>query len=125
MNSCWPGPLTLILKAKPDLPDFMKSPEGTVGLRMPNHKGLLELLARFEGLFSTSANRAGEPVPQSIDEIDPEIMDAISYLIVDREQTPSMVPSTILDCSRDEIRIVRKGAYPIEKLEKIIEAKLK
>ena len=125
IDICWPGPLTLILKAQPDLPDFMKSQEGTVALRMPNHAGLLQLLARFDGLFSTSANRAGQPVPVAVDELDPIIMKSISYLIIDREERVTTASSTILDCSLDEIKLVRKGAYPIEKLEKILGAKLR
>ena len=123
IDICWPGPLTLILKAQPDLPDFMQSKEGTVALRMPNHAGLLQLLARFDGLFSTSANRAGQPVPAAVDELDPIIMKSISYLIVDREERVTTASSTILDCSHDEIKLVREGAYPIEKLEKILGAK--
>ncbi len=39
MRSCWPGPLTLIFKAKADLPDYVKSPDGTIALRVPDHVG--------------------------------------------------------------------------------------
>lgn len=125
ITACWPGPLTLILKARADLPDFMKAEEGTIALRMPNHAGLLQLLARFDGLFSTSANRAGQPVPMSIDDLDPVIMQAISYLIIDREEQVTTKPSTILDCSNDHIRVVREGAYSVGKLKRILGAKLR
>lgn len=118
--SCWPGPLTLILRAKKAVPDYMKSKEGTIALRMPNHAGLLALLQELPGLFSTSANKAGQPVPTSIDAIDPDILNNLDLVVNDGEQGGpiSTVPSTILDCTGDVVKLVREGAYSLERLEK-------
>lgn len=130
MDLCWPGPVTLIFKAKEDLPEFIKSAQSTVALRVPDHKGLLALLKELPGLFSTSANLHGKPVPESIGQIDPEILKAVKYVMIDDHATAPnisadlqgksyrrMLPSTILDCTGKEIRIVREGACPIDKLE--------
>lgn len=51
MNNCWPGPVTLIFKAKSGIAHFMKASNGTIALRVPAHEGLLSLLERFEALF--------------------------------------------------------------------------
>src|ERR1700722_34926 len=65
INSCWPGPLTLIFKANPLLPHFVTGGAETVALRVPDHVQLRQLAAQFHGLFSTSANVANQPVPHA------------------------------------------------------------
>lgn len=121
INSCWPGPLTVIVKAKKDIPDFLCSKDGTIALRVPNHPGLLLLLKHFTGLFSTSANRTGQPIPLSIDDLDPQIRTLAASIIIDREiKKEAVQPSTIIDCSGPTIKIVREGAYPVTELEKIV-----
>ena len=82
----WPGPLTLVLPAKEDIPDFICSSERTIALRIPDHPGLLQLLASFDGLFSTSANLSGQPVPDSIEQLDPMIKQKVELLVDDRQR---------------------------------------
>jgi L-threonylcarbamoyladenylate synthase len=120
MERCWPGPLTIIFKAKVDLPAYIKGADGTIALRVPAHSGLQQLLACGDSLFSTSANKAGEPVPASLDELDPDIRRQVAAVIDDYSGSRSKdtVPSTILDCSDGTIRVVREGAYPIAELLK-------
>jgi len=120
VDQCWPGPLTIVLKAKAGLPAHLQSADGTIALRVPQHAGLLAILAHCDGLFSTSANKAGEPVALTIDELDKDILQAIEYLIVERDAQVRTAPSTIIDCSTASVRIVRPGAYSPEQLEKII-----
>ncbi len=119
LMNCWPAPLTLIFKAKKSIPDYMKSKEGTIALRMPNHAGLLSLLQHVPALFSTSANKSGQPVPTTIEALDVDILSSVAYIINDGEQgeAASTVPSTILDCTGEVIRVVREGAYSIERIE--------
>lgn len=119
-RACWPGPVTLICKARADLPDFMKGPEGTIALRMPNHEGLQKLLTHFEGLFSTSANISGQPVPENLEEVDPAVLAQCGAIILDAPGAASeaKLPSTILDCTGDDIKVIRQGAfkYPMKKM---------
>jgi len=120
INHCWPGPLTLIVKAKKDLPSFLQSSQRTIALRMPDHQGLLSLLQQFDGLFSTSANKANMPVPYSIDKVDPQIIEQAAAVILDspeQEKVSMIKPSTILDCTRETIQVVREGVYPVDELE--------
>lgn len=119
MDYCWPGPLTLIVPAKSNVPDFMKSASGAIAVRLPRHEGLLALLDRHEGLFSTSANLAGRPVAQSIDDVDAVIKQSCELSIVDANSEPTILPSTILDVTGDKVRVLREGAYPINQLEQI------
>lgn len=119
ISSCWPGPLTLILKAKPDLPAYLQGQDGTIALRVPDHQGLQKVLMQFDALLSTSANFAGQPVPQTINALDPALIAQISCMVDEKDAQAHALPSTILDCTGDAIRVVREGAYPIKQLQKI------
>ena len=122
LKFCWPGPLTVIFKAKDDLPAFLKSQDHKVAIRVPQHAGLLQLLASFEGLFSTSANLAGDEVPGLIEGINTKIIDKIDLIVLDRYNAGyanTSQPSTILDCSTGQIRVIRVGAYSIDSLVRI------
>jgi len=108
---CWPGPVTLIFRSKID--------SNTIGIRIPDHKGLLKLLSYFDGLYSTSANISGQAVPNSISEVNKEIIESVGCIVVEDNIDIETVPSTILDCTSGKIRVIREGAYPIDKLEKL------
>jgi L-threonylcarbamoyladenylate synthase len=122
MKGCWPGPLTIIFKAKQTVPQFMVSPEGTIAVRIPDHPGLQAILSQYDGLFSTSANITGDPIPTTITDVDPSIINAVAYIVDDGPEAKQRIDperaSTILDCSRESITLVRSGAYPIAQLEK-------
>lgn len=122
IDVCWPGPLTIIVKAKLGLPKSMQGADGTVALRVPAHKGLLSLLESIPAVFSTSANKSGMPVPLSIAELDPAILEEVSFIVddVQGESLPISKPSTIIDCTEPQPRVIREGAYAIDLLEQIV-----
>ncbi len=121
IQTCWPGPVTLVFKARKDLPAWMVSPQGTIALRVPDHDGLLELMQSFDGLFSTSANISGQPISNCIDQIDSSIIQQVAVVCSDREQQCySKSPSTILDCSTGDIQVLRSGAFSVEKLQDLL-----
>lgn len=121
IETCWPGPVTLVFKARKDLPEWMVSQEGTIALRVPDHDGLLTLLSYFDGLFSTSANIHGQNIVNCVDQIDARIIENVAMICVDREQQCySKSPSTILDCSSGDIQVLRSGAFGIEKLQNLL-----
>ena len=122
IDACWPGPLTLIVKAKAGLSKGLQGANGTIALRVPRHEGLLELLGNIPALFSTSANKAGMPVPSCIKEIDPKILAEVDLLVVDDFQgsvCPEVKPSTIIDCTGPQLKVIRLGAYSIDMLKDI------
>jgi L-threonylcarbamoyladenylate synthase len=118
LHACWPGPLTIIVRVHPHIPSYVSS-QGTVALRVPNHQGLQRLLQLYDGLFSTSANISGEPVPQSVQQLSAHIVDKVAMILDDRVHKASK-PSTIIDCTGEQIRLIREGAYTREFLENYI-----
>jgi L-threonylcarbamoyladenylate synthase len=114
IESVWPGPVTLIFKAKAKVPDFMKSNQGTIALRIPAHQGLQAVMKVVGPLFSTSANLAGQVIPETVEKINPEILKEIEYIVTDRKDSGEALPSTIIDCTDPEkIKIIRQGSFKI------------
>lgn len=110
MARYWPGPLTLVLKArKPSI-------EPTIAVRAPDHPVALDLLAQLaEPVASSSANRAGDPPPINADQVEQRLGGTIDVIL---DGGPCLIgrPSTILDLSGTSPRILREGAVPAEEL---------
>lgn len=121
VKEVWPGPVTLIFKARADLPAFMKSLDGTIALRVPDHSGLLELLNGFDGLFSTSANIHTKAIPETIEDVDKKILLSVAGQCYDAGVSSYPVtPSTILDCSSGKVNVLRAGVELSDKVKKTI-----
>ena len=116
----WPGPLTLILPARPDLPDLLTGGTGTVGVRQPRHSITLRLV---DGLgypvTGTSANRSGQaPLTRAL-EVAREFGEELD-LVLDAGPCPGGEPSTIVDVSRCPAHLVRAGAVSRARLAKLL-----
>ena len=111
LKKFWPGPLTVIFKAKQTAPDYLVSKEGTIAVRIPKNDFLQELLGIYPLLFSTSANRTGKPVPSMFVDIDDTIKHRVAAVvsIKENDHAQSIIPSTIIDISGDSIKYVREG----------------
>ncbi len=121
VSQVWPGPVTLIFKARADLPAFMKSQDGTIALRVPQHEGLLQLLQAYDGLFSTSANLHTEPIPEHIDSLHTSIISKAAALCYEKGvSTYPVIPSTILDCSTGVIQVIRIGCSLDDKVKSFL-----
>lgn len=118
----WPGPLTLILKAAPDLPAFLRGPGGSVAVRIPPVPWLRRLAYGLsQPLTATSANFSGEneiSEPEAV----AAAFDRKVELIVDGGRTPGGTPSTLLDLTGPEPRILRPGAVPETKIRAVLGA---
>lgn len=122
LQHCWPGPVTIILKVRPELQEIIGS-KGTVALRIPDHPGLQAVAGALPyGLYSTSANISGHPVPSFIDQVDQKIKDVCAYYIADEHIAGQ--PSTIIDCSDNNFHLVREGLYPVATLRQLYNAAL-
>jgi L-threonylcarbamoyladenylate synthase len=106
----WPGALTLVVERRPELPSEL-SELPTVGVRMPNHPFALELLRASGPLAVTSANRSGEPSPQTVEDVLAQL-DGRVELVLDGGRCPGGVPSTVVDCTGLDLKILRQGAIP-------------
>lgn len=104
----WPGALTLVLKARPWLPEAMTAGQDTVAVRVPAHPFALALARHFGPFVVTSANRSSEAAAMSVEEAR-AALGADVRLYVDGGALPG-VPSTIVDATGDAPRILRQGA---------------
>lgn len=116
--SIWPGPITAIFQVSPDY-NFV-SEDGTVAIRIPNHPPLLKLLARFDALFSTSANISGKPTPVNLVEIEDSIKLHLGGFIEEHRGRKN-TPSTIIRFEKNKI-IMLRGDLEKETKQKIIDA---
>jgi len=109
-----PGPVTLVL---PNPARRFRWLTGTnpeaIGVRVPDFDGPgAEVLAAIGALVATSANRPGGPDPKRLDEVPEDIRQGVAAL-VDGGQLPG-TPSTVIDLTGEEPRILRNGALPAE-----------
>jgi len=112
-----PGPYTFILEATKEVPRRLSHPaRRTIGLRVPEHKVLQELLALFgEPLLATTLILPGETEPlNDADEIC-EKLAKLLQAVVDAGACP-MAPTTVIDLSGDEPVLVRQGRGDLARL---------
>lgn len=121
IDAYWPGPLTLIVPAKNTVPSFATSTSHHIAIRLPDHEGLQKIARAMGGIFSTSANRAGQPVSDTITSLDSAIEKEVAFIIVDDEPTKKL-PSTIVDCTGNIPKLIREGAYTKDMLHNYLPA---
>lgn len=110
----WPGPLTLLLPAKPDISEFLTAKTGKIAVRIPGASFALALARSLAfPITATSANISGMPPADTADDVIRYFGDALD-LIIDCGKTPGGRPSTIVDASGQKIRFLRAGAISIE-----------
>jgi L-threonylcarbamoyladenylate synthase len=110
MRIFWPGPLTLVFPARPDVPELLTAGTGTIGLRWSPNRVCRDLI-RCSGraITSTSANRSGNPTPASVADIARELGEEVD-LYLDAGALEGRLPSTVVDVSGPVPRVVREGA---------------
>ena len=112
----WPGPLTVIFKAKKDLPVWLVGADQTIAIRIPDHAGLQEILHSLGALFTTSANISDQPLPVSYAQIDPLILEQVDGVCCDTLMIYDGPASTILNFSQDSIVVIRSGVIKIDSI---------
>ena len=110
----WPGPLTVLVPKKPTLPESI-SATATVAVRVPDHTVARGLLRLAGPMAVTSANLSGQASPSTAQEVLAQLNERID-LIIDGGTTPGGVPSTLVDCSSDEIKVLRAGPITLADL---------
>jgi L-threonylcarbamoyladenylate synthase len=119
VDELWPGPLTLVLRQQPSLQWDLGETRGTVAVRMPDHDVALALLARTGPLAVSSANRTGLPAATDADAAE-EMLGQAARILLDAGPTPGPVPSTIVDCTGEQGRILRLGVVGLETLDEVV-----
>jgi L-threonylcarbamoyladenylate synthase len=105
----WPGPLTMILKRAPNIPDAVSGGQDTVGIRCPSHPVAIRLLQAFKGgrggVAAPSANKFGHVSPTTAQHVRDEFRDEFGNggriaAVLDGGQSEVGIESTIVDLSR-------------------------
>ncbi|HLE42885.1 MAG TPA: L-threonylcarbamoyladenylate synthase [Methylomirabilota bacterium] len=106
----WPGPLTIVLpRTDATRPWDLGGDPATVGVRMPHHPLALAVLARAGPLAVSSANRSGGPTPAECDGLARTFGDIVAVFLC-QDAPLAGRPSTVVDLSHGEPRILRAGA---------------
>jgi len=115
-----PGPLTVVMRKKPNVPDAVTAGLPTVAVRMPNHPVALALI-RASGvpIAAPSANRFGRPSPTTAEHVLNDLAGRIDG-ILDAGPTQVGVESTVLDLTKSPPKILRPGGVSKEMLEEVL-----
>lgn len=109
IEAFWPGAVSLVLPHAPSLAWDLGSSKGTVMLRMPLHPVALELLRDVGPMAVSSANISGSPPAVTAAEAEEQLGEKVA-LYLDGGPSGEPVPSTIIDLTGDEPRVLREGA---------------
>jgi L-threonylcarbamoyladenylate synthase len=116
----WPGPLTVVLLKKEEVPDLVTAGLPTVAIRMPSHPMALSLIQQAEcPLAAPSANPFGYLSPTTAEHVRDQLGDQIDF-ILDGGPCEVGVESTIISFSERRPRLLRPGGAPLEEIESAI-----
>ncbi len=118
IKAFWPGPLTIVLKKKPEVPDIVTAGLDTVAVRMPNHDITLALIEKTGPLTAPSANKSGKPSPTKPEHIIADYDGSVS--VIDGGHCKIGIESTVVDLSEDDAVILRPGFITSEMISDII-----
>ena len=118
-NAFWPGPLTLILKKQPYIPDLVTANQDTVAVRVPNHPVALELLHQLDfPLVAPSANPFTSISPTSAEHVENYFGNQIN-MVLEGGECSAGIESTIIGFENNRVVVYRLGALELEEIEKI------
>lgn len=108
----WPGPLTMVMKARSVVPRDLLSPEGTIAVRVPGPCDATDILGMFGGpLTASSLNIHRHPPATTARHAREELDSTLDMIIPGR--SPGGLPSTIIDVTATPPRILRHGAVKV------------
>lgn len=122
MKRFFPGPFTIILKKKKDVPDILTANGDTVGVRMPSGE-IAKKLIEYAGvpIATPSANISGKPSGTNINDIIKDFEGKVDY-IIDNGESKLGVASTIVKVVNNIPHILREGSITKEEIEEVAEA---
>ena len=116
----WPGPLTLVLPKRPEVPDLATSALPTAAVRFPSHPVAQKLIRLSTGAVAApSANPFGYLSPTRAEHVRAQLGESVDF-IVDGGRTSVGVESTVLDLSHGTPRLLRPGGTSREAIEALI-----
>ncbi|HRN70841.1 MAG TPA: L-threonylcarbamoyladenylate synthase [Candidatus Woesebacteria bacterium] len=122
-----PGPFTVILPSKHKTSLLLESEKGTLGIRIPANELITELVAAYgKPITATSANLGGQSPHYSVESLLHQVSKEkhkLIDLIIDGGQLPRNKPSTVVDLSQQEIKVIRQGDILLGDVRKYISKK--
>ncbi|NGX17158.1 L-threonylcarbamoyladenylate synthase [Wenzhouxiangella sp. XN24] len=115
----WPGPLTLVLPRRPEVPDEVTGGQDSVALRVPDQPVARELIAAAGALAAPSANRFGRVSPTTAAHVLAELGDEVD-MILDAGPCRVGLESTILSLIDDQPALLRPGGVTVAELEAVL-----
>lgn len=116
MEHLWPGPLTLVFKAKDSVPKVVTAGGDTVAVRMPSHPIALSLIEKLgKPIAAPSANISGRPSPTKAYDVYEDLKGKIP-MILDGGESRIGIESTVLDLTEKPFKILRPGYFDREDL---------
>lgn len=120
MERFWPGPLTVILLKKEEVPEVVTAGLLSVAVRMPKHPMALDLIKTSGcSIAAPSANPFGYVSPTTANHVREQLEDQVDF-ILDGGPCEVGVESTILSFVEGEPRLLRPGGIPLEEIESVI-----
>jgi len=119
-DAFWPGPLTLVLKKKPEVSSLLTGGQATIGIRIPRHPLAQGLLDAFgDGLAAPSANKFTHISPTTASAVYEDLGTAVD-MIMDGGPCEVGLESTIIDLSGDEPVLLRPGMLSQQAIEEVL-----
>ena len=120
----WPGPLTIVVKKRPEVPDLVSAGHSTIGVRMPSHETARRLIEGVgEPLAAPSANLSGRPSPTCIRDALEDLDGKIGY-VIDGGTCEVGIESTVISLSHPIPTLLRPGSITKEALEETLKQKV-
>ena len=116
----WPGPLTIVLPKRPEIPDEVTAGGSTVAVRCPDHPVAIALLRAAKlPIAAPSANKSTELSPTRAEHVRAGLGGRID-LILDGGLCPGGIESTVVDVTGDVVRLLRPGPITAQMLEDVV-----
>lgn len=116
----FPGPITLVLKRNPNIPEIVTANGPNIAVRMPNHPVALEMIWEFGcPIIATSANISGGLEPKTAADAVAQIGESVE-VVLDAGATEFGTASTVIDVTVKPPTIIRLGALSIEEIKEVV-----
>ena len=117
ITAFWPGPLTLVLPGRDELPTQLKNSTGGIGIRISSQPIATELARKLgKPLTATSANPSGQPPARTIAEATSYFAGKVN-VFVDGGLLVAQIGSTVVEVVDDKLKLIREGEISRETLE--------
>lgn len=114
MDAFWPGPLSIVLPANPEVPELLTANAGRIAVRFSPHPAVLSLCeATNSVLVASSANLSGKPSTGRLEDLDPGLVGNIAGIYIEAPEPEGRLPSTVVDVVEKKdgalVRLLRPG----------------